>query len=75
VKRDDNSVLATVTSVLVVFGALLGFCAFFTVFLIVPFVIFLIGLFALVYFEQKQKAAKKKKSSALPPDATSGVTS
>ena len=74
-KRDDNSVMATVTSVLVVFGALLGFCAFFTVFLIVPFVIFLVGLFALVYYEQKQKAAKKKKSSALPPDATSGVTS
>ena len=70
-KRDDNSVMATVTSLLVVLGALLGFCAFFTVFLIVPFVIFLIGLFALVYYEQKQKAAKRKKSSALPPGATS----
>jgi 5-bromo-4-chloroindolyl phosphate hydrolysis protein len=71
VNRDDNSVMGTVTSVVVVFGALLGFCAFFTVFLIVPFVIFLIGLFALVYYEQKQKAAKRKKASALPPGATS----
>jgi uncharacterized membrane protein len=71
VKRDDNSAMATVTSLFVVLGALLGFCAFFTVFLIVPFVIFLIGLFALVYYEQKQKAAKRKKSSALPPGATS----
>lgn len=69
--RDDNSVKGTVTSLFVVLGALLGFCAFFTVFLIVPFVIFLIGLFALLYYEQKQKAAKKKKSSALPPGATS----
>jgi uncharacterized membrane protein len=71
VNRDDSSVMGTVTSLFVVLGALLGFCAFFTVFLIVPFVIFLIGLFALLYYEQKQKAAKRKKSSAMPPEVTS----
>lgn len=73
-KREEGGAVATTLSVLTVLGLMIGFCAFFTVFLIVPFVIFMIGIFALVYYEQKQKAAKKKKASALPPEA-SGVSS
>jgi cbb3-type cytochrome oxidase subunit 3 len=74
-QREEGGAVATTFSVLAVLALMIGFCAFFTVFLVVPFVIFLIGVFALVYYEQKQKAAKRKKSSALPSDATTGATS
>jgi hypothetical protein len=55
-KRNEGGAIATTISVLATFGVLIAFCAFFTVFLILPLFIFLAGVVALVVTERKAKA-------------------
>ncbi len=71
--RRDGSPLATTLSVLAVLGALILFCAFFTVFLLVPFFIFLAGVVALLVTERQSKARKAK--AAVSANNASGVES
>jgi Zn-dependent protease len=60
----DNSSAATTLSVLAVVAALVAFCLFFTVFLLIPFFIFIGGGVALVISERTAKA--KKAQAPLP---------
>ncbi len=73
--RGEGSAVATTLSVLGVLAALVGFCLFFTVFLLVPFFIFLAGIVALFVTERQSKARKAKAATMLPADGASGVKS
>ncbi len=52
----EGGAVATTVSILAVLGVMVLFCAFFTVFLILPLVIFLAGVVALVVTERKAKS-------------------
>jgi hypothetical protein len=54
--RREGGPVATTISVLAMLGVMVAFCAFFTVFLIVPLFIFLAGVVALVVTERKAKS-------------------
>jgi len=54
--RNEGGAVATTISVFAMLGVLVLFCAFFTVFLIVPLFIFLAGVVALVVTERKSKS-------------------
>jgi hypothetical protein len=54
--KREGGAIATTISVLATFGVLIAFCAFFTIFLILPLFIFLAGVVALVVTERKAKA-------------------
>jgi hypothetical protein len=54
--RDEGGAVATTVSILAVLGVMVLFCAFFTVFLILPLFIFLAGVVALVVTERKAKS-------------------
>lgn len=56
--RGNGSTAATTLSVLAILGALVLFCLFFTVFLLIPFFIFIAGGIALVISERAEKARK-----------------
>ncbi len=53
---NEGGAVATTISILVVLGVMVLFCAFFTVFLILPLFIFLAGVVALVVTERKAKS-------------------
>lgn len=53
--RGQSSAVATTFSVLAILGALIAFCLFFTVFLLVPFFIFIGAAIALVISERNSK--------------------
>lgn len=54
--RDGGGAVQTTVSTLAVLGVMVLFCAFFTVFLVVPLFIFLAGVVALVVTERKAKS-------------------
>lgn len=54
--RSEGGAFQTTLSILVVLGVMVAFCAFFTVFLILPLFIFLAGVVALVVTERKAKS-------------------
>lgn len=64
--RGNSSAAATTLSVLAVIAGLVLFCLFFTVFLLVPFFIFIAGAIALLISERQAKAAKSDAPPALP---------
>jgi hypothetical protein len=54
--RDEGGAVQTTVSILAVLGVMVLFCAFFTVFLILPLFLFLAGVIALVVTERKAKS-------------------
>lgn len=64
--------MATTVSVLAVLGALILFCLFFTMFLLVPFFIFIAGGIALVITERRSKT-RSEAPRALPPEQSVGA--
>jgi uncharacterized membrane protein len=71
VSRGNSSAAATTLSVLAMLGALILFCLFFTVFLLVPFFIFIGGAIALVISERNAKV--KAEAPPALPEKTTGV--
>ena len=53
---NEGGAVATTVSILATLGVMALFCAFFTVFLILPLFIFLAGVIALVVTERKAKS-------------------
>lgn len=66
--RGNSSATATTVSVLAVLGALVLFCLFFTVFLLVPFFIFIAAAVALVISERNSKI--RAEAPAAPAEPT-----
>jgi hypothetical protein len=64
--------MATTFSVLAVLGSLILFCLFFTMFLLVPFFIFIAGGIALVITERRSKT-RSEAPRALPPEKSVGA--